>query len=149
MATLLEQHQKTMTLGGKHVVVRRGYLPEREVVAATGPLPVKAPQVRVRSCCSTRFKSNVVPPYVRKLLHASAALPRLCLRGVSNGTISEALGVLLRRLATVFFVERGQLGFAFRRRQDRASRARPSFQKGPPGDRKHADSAIACYGVVA
>ncbi|OYR25101.1 IS256 family transposase [Brucella grignonensis] len=95
LATLLEQYGNVKTLDGRRAVVRNGYLPEREVVTAIGPVPVKVPKVRDRSGSGVKFNSNIVPPYIRKSPRVSAALPWLYLRGVSTGNMSEALSVLL------------------------------------------------------
>jgi putative transposase len=95
LATLLEQYGNVKTLEGRRAVVRNGYLPERKVVTAIGPVPVKVPKVRDRSGSGVKFNSNIVPPYIRKSSRVSAALPWLYLRGVSTGDMSEALSVLL------------------------------------------------------
>jgi putative transposase len=95
LATLLEQYGNVKTLDGRRAVVRNGYLPEREVVTAIGPVPVKVPKVRDRSGSGAKFNSNIVPPYIRKSPRVSAALPWLYLRGVSTGNMGEALSVLL------------------------------------------------------
>ena len=90
-ATLLEQYANVRTLSGKQAVVRNGYLPERDVLTAAGPVSVKALKVRDRSGTGVKFNSAVVPPYVRKSPRASAALPWLYLKGVSTDDMSEAL----------------------------------------------------------
>ncbi|AJY38098.1 transposase, Mutator family protein (plasmid) [Burkholderia humptydooensis] len=95
MAALLEQYSNVKTLDGRRAIVRNGYLPEREVVTAVGPVPVQVPKVRDRSGSGVKFNSNIVPPYVRKSPRVSAALPWLYLRGVSTGDMSEAFSVLL------------------------------------------------------
>ncbi|MBC8733452.1 IS256 family transposase [Paraburkholderia sp. UCT2] len=95
LATLLEQYGNVKTLDGRRAVVRNGYLPEREVVTAIGPVSVKVPKVRDRSGSGVKFNSNIVPPYIRKSSRVSAALPWFYLRGVSTGDMSEALSVLL------------------------------------------------------
>ena len=82
-------------MAGKKAVVRNGYLPERDVFTAAGPVSVKVPKVRDRSGTGVKFNSTVVPPYVRKSPRVSAALPWLYLKGVSTGDMSEALSVLL------------------------------------------------------
>ena len=92
---LLEQYANVRTLSGKKAVVRNGYLPERDVLTAAGPVAVKVPKVRDRSGTGVKFNSSVVPPYVRKSPRVSAALPWLYLKGVSTGDMSEALSVLL------------------------------------------------------
>ena len=95
LAALLEQYANVRTLSGKKAVVRNGYLPERDVLTAAGPVSVKVPKVRDRSGTGVKFNSTVVPPYVRKSPRVSAALPWLYLKGVSTGDMSEALSVLL------------------------------------------------------
>ncbi|WP_198287759.1 transposase, partial [Burkholderia humptydooensis] len=84
LAALLEQYSNVKTLDGRRAIVRNGYLPEREVVTAVGPVPVQVPKVRDRSGSGVKFNSNIVPPYVRKSPRVSAALPWLYLRGVST-----------------------------------------------------------------
>ncbi|WP_178391911.1 transposase, partial [Caballeronia sordidicola] len=95
LTTLLERYDNVKTLDGRRAVIRNGYLPEREVVTAIGPITVKVPKVRDRSGSGVKFNSNIVPPYIRKSPRVSAALPWLYLRGVSTGDMGEALSVLL------------------------------------------------------
>lgn len=95
LAALLDQYSNVKTLDGRRAIVRNGYLPEREVVTAIGPVSVQVPKVRDRSGSGVKFNSNIVPPYVRKSPRVSAALPWLYLRGVSTGDMSEACSVLL------------------------------------------------------
>ena len=85
LAALLEQYANVRTLSGKQAVVRNGYLPQRDVLTAAGPVSVKVPKVRDRSGTGVKFNSAVVPPYVRKSPRVSAALPWLYLKGVSTG----------------------------------------------------------------
>ena len=75
--------------------MRNGYLPERDVLTAAGPVSVRVPKVRDRSRTGVKFHAAVVPPYVRKSPRVSVALPWLYLKGVSSGDMSEALSVLL------------------------------------------------------
>jgi transposase-like protein len=95
LAELLAQYSNVTTLVGKRAVVRNGYLPERDVLTAAGPVPVKVPKVRDRSGAGVKFNSAIVPPYVRKSPRVSAALPWLYLKGISTGDMGEALSVLL------------------------------------------------------
>ncbi|PND82914.1 IS256 family transposase, partial [Escherichia coli] len=55
LATLLEQYANVRTLTGKKAVVRNGYLPERDVLTAAGPVAVKVPKVRDRSGTGVKF----------------------------------------------------------------------------------------------
>jgi transposase-like protein len=99
LAELLAQYANVKTLAGRQAVVRNGYLPEREVVTAAGPIAVKVPKVRDRSGTGVKFNSAIVPPYVRKSPRVSAALPCLYLNGISTSDMSEALSVLLTEVA--------------------------------------------------
>ena len=92
---LLDQYDNVTDLGGRKLVVRNGYLPEREVLTALGPVPVRVPKVRDRSGSGVKFNSALVPPYVRKAKRVEAALPWLYLRGISTGDMQEALSVLV------------------------------------------------------
>ena len=92
---LLDQYDNVTDLGGRKLVVRNGYLPEREVLTALGPVPVRVPKVRDRSGSGVKFNSALVPPYVRKTKSVEAALPWLYLRGISTGDMQEALSVLV------------------------------------------------------
>lgn len=95
LAELLHQHSNVTMLDGRRTVVRNGYLPEREVLTAIGPVPVKVPKVRDRSGQGMKFNSSIVPPYVRRSARVSAALPWLYLKGISTGDMGEALQELL------------------------------------------------------
>ncbi|MEM5373444.1 IS256 family transposase, partial [Paraburkholderia azotifigens] len=95
LASMLEQYNNVKSIDGRRAVVRNGYLPEREVITAIGPVTVQVPKVRDRSGSGIRFNSTVVPPYVRKSARVSAALPWLYLRGISTGDMSEAMGIML------------------------------------------------------
>jgi transposase-like protein len=95
LAELLGQFSNVTTLHGQRTIVRNGYLPERDVLTAAGPVTVKVPKVRDRSGGGVKFNSQIVPPYVRKSPRVSSALPWLYLKGISSGDMSEALRVLL------------------------------------------------------
>jgi len=95
LAQLLEHYENVKTLTGQRSVVRNGYLPEREVLTAVGPVAVTVPKVRDRSGAGVKFNSALVPPYVRRSARVSAALPWLYLKGISTGDMSEALKVLV------------------------------------------------------
>ncbi|MFC7632990.1 IS256 family transposase [Paraburkholderia humisilvae] len=94
LSELMERFANVKTLQGQRAVVRNGYLPEREVLTAAGPIAVRVPKVRDRSGSGVKFNSTIVPPYVRKSPRVSAALPWLYLKGISTGDMGEALSVL-------------------------------------------------------
>jgi transposase-like protein len=95
LQAFLSEYTKVTDLRGRKIVVRNGYLPEREVLTGLGAVPVRVPKVRDRSGGGIKFNSALVPPYVRKAKRVEAALPWLYLRGISTGDMQEALAVLL------------------------------------------------------
>jgi transposase-like protein len=88
---LTSSYAHVTTTGGQRVVVRNGYHPERDILTAAGPVPVKVPKVRDRSGSGIKFNSQLVPPYVRRTPCVSAALPWLYLKGISTGDMSGRL----------------------------------------------------------
>ena len=91
----LELYRERRDERGRCAVVRNGYQPERAVLTGIGPVTVKVPKVRSRSEESVVFRSQLVPPYVRRARSIEAALPWLYLHGVSTGDMAEALEVLV------------------------------------------------------
>lgn len=71
----LQRHAAARDAQGRQAVVRNGYLPEREVLSGIGPLAVSVPRARDRSGEGQRFRSSLVPPYVRRAKSVDAVLP--------------------------------------------------------------------------
>jgi transposase-like protein len=64
------------TLGdGRSDLVRNGFQPQREVLTGLGSVPVKVPKARDRAGRGRVFRSELVPPYVRKAASVEAVLP--------------------------------------------------------------------------
>jgi putative transposase len=80
---------------GHQIVVRNGYLPEREILTGIGPVTVKVPKVRDRSGSGIRFTSTLLPPYLRKTKSMEETIPWLYLKGISTGDFTEALQALV------------------------------------------------------
>jgi len=95
----LQQHAGRRDAQGRQAVVRNGYLPEREVLSGIGPVTVSMPRARDRSGEGQRFRSSLVPPYVRRSKSVDAVLPWLYLKGVSTGDMREALAALVGKEA--------------------------------------------------
>jgi len=80
---------------GRALVTRNGYAREREVVLGAGSVAVKAPRVNDRRSSTDgerkRFKSAILPPYMRKSPKVSEVLPLLYLHGLSTGDFAPAL----------------------------------------------------------
>jgi putative transposase len=80
---------------GHALVTRNGYAKEREVLLGAGAVEVRAPRVYDRRVDEDgerqRFKSVILPPYVRRSPKVSEVLPLLYLHGLSSGDFLPAL----------------------------------------------------------
>ena len=81
---------------GRALVVRNGYTRSREVVCGAGAIEVRAPRINDKrvdqeSGRRMRFKSSIVPPYVRRSPKVCEVLPLLYLHGLSSGDFVPAL----------------------------------------------------------
>lgn len=81
---------------GRALVVRNGYARSREVVCGAGNIEVRAPRVNDKRVDETtgerkRFKSTILPPYMRRSAKVSEVLPLLYLHGLSSGDFAPAL----------------------------------------------------------
>lgn len=80
---------------GRRAVVRNGYLPERTVQTGIGDVDVRVPKVRDRSGGGACFRSELLPPYLKRARSVEELIPWLYLKGVSTGDYQEALSALL------------------------------------------------------
>jgi transposase-like protein len=80
---------------GRALVVRNGYARERELLLGAGAVEVKAPRVNDRRIDEEgnrrRFKSVILPPYMRRSPKVTEVLPLLYLHGLSSGDFVPAL----------------------------------------------------------
>lgn len=80
---------------GHALVVRNGYASEREILCGAGAVEVKAPRVNDRRLNEEgnrkRFKSVILPPYVRRSPKVGEVLPLLYLHGLSSGDFASLL----------------------------------------------------------
>jgi putative transposase len=80
---------------GHSLVVRNGYAREREVLCGAGAVEVRAPRVNDRRVDKSgqrrRFKSVILPPYMRRSPKVTEVLPLLYLHGLSSGDFVPAL----------------------------------------------------------
>lgn len=79
---------------GHAQVVRNGQARERQVTLAAGTVKVRAPRVNDRRP-GQHFRSQILPPYMRRSPAVDEAVPALYLHGLSTGDFSEALTALL------------------------------------------------------
>ena len=90
----LEAHACERDEAGRRLVVRNGYLPQREILTGAGPLDIKQPRVRDKRP-GERFTSAILPSYMRRAPSIDALVPTLYLKGVSTGDFTEALSAIL------------------------------------------------------
>ena len=81
---------------GRRLVVRNGHARPRTVTTAAGGIAVSAPRVNDRRVDPgtgerARFRSSILPPWVRKSPKVAEVLPLLYLHGMSSGDFAPAL----------------------------------------------------------
>ena len=80
---------------GHALVVRNGYAREREILLGAGAVEVRAPRVDYKRMDADgkrkRFKSVILPPYMRRSPKVCEILPLLYLHGLSSGDFLPAL----------------------------------------------------------
>lgn len=92
----LEAAQGERDERGHALVVRNGYHNGRQVLCGAGTIGVKAPRVNDRRVDERtgqrkRFKSAILPPYMRRSPKVTEVLPLLYLHGLSSGDFAPAL----------------------------------------------------------
>lgn len=97
VAMYLAERAELVDAKGHQVVVRNGFLPERQVMTGIGAVPVTQPRVRDRRSPAERekFTSAILPPYLRRAKSVEELLPWLYLKGISTGDFGDALQALL------------------------------------------------------
>ncbi len=84
---------------GRARVVRNGRASPRKVTLGSGTIEVRAPRVDDRreteDGSRRRFRSQILPPYMRRSPKVAEVLPILYLRGLSTGDFKEGLAALL------------------------------------------------------
>jgi transposase-like protein len=97
--SFLCQYRELRDDQGRKRVVRNGHLPERSVQTGIGPVEVKVPRARDRQAdpqsAPIRFKSSLLPPYLRKTRSMEELIPWLYLKGISTNDFTEALAALV------------------------------------------------------
>jgi len=98
VSDFLDRHSRFLTEEGQQRLVRRGHLPEREIMTGIGPVGVRAPRVRDRvgqGEARIRFSSAFLPPYARRSKSLEVLIPILYLKGISTRDFEETLAALL------------------------------------------------------
>lgn len=110
IADWIERHASLTDEAGRQQVVRNGHHPTRTLVTGVGPVEVSQPRVLDRRIVGQnadgqdvdadgrvveRFRSKILPPYLRKTKAIEELIPWLYLKGVSTGDFAEALQALV------------------------------------------------------
>ena len=95
LQAFLDDHADHRLPDGRRAVVRNGHQPERSVQTGIGDVPVRLPKTRDRSGTGCRFRSGLLPPYLRRTRSIEELLPWLYLKGISTGDFQDALTALL------------------------------------------------------
>ena len=96
LAEFLSQYQDMTGSGGRPLVV---HLHQREIMTGIGPVDIKVAKTRDRGGQGIHFRSELLPPYIKRIKSIETVLPWLCLKGISTGDFSEALAALLGKNA--------------------------------------------------
>jgi transposase-like protein len=94
VAEFIARHRELTDARERRRIVRNGYKPERTIQTGIGAVAVKAPRVRDREG-EIKFRSSILPAYLRRTRSIEELLPWLYLKGLSTGDFSEALAALL------------------------------------------------------
>ena len=101
-------HAERRDEAGRRLVVRNGMSEARMIVTGAGPLKVRTPRVDDRvleKAGEIRFKSSLVPPYLRRTKNIEELVPVLYLKGISTGDFTEALENILGKDVAGFSAE--------------------------------------------
>jgi putative transposase len=106
----IDRHAEVVDDHGHRQVVRNGHHPARTIVTGVGPVEVAQQRVHDRRIVGTddhgqaldaagqpveRFRSSILPPYLRKTKALEELIPWLYLKGVSTGDFGAALQALV------------------------------------------------------
>ena len=95
----IDSHQNLTDETGKQIVVRNGYLPERDILTGVGALNLKQPRVRTRESnlqnVEEIFSSKILPRYLKRIPSIDNLIPLLYLKGISTNDFPTALSAIL------------------------------------------------------
>jgi transposase-like protein len=109
VASWIESHKEVVDENGHRMIVRNGHMPTRTIVTGVGSVAVTQPRVHDRRSEEAigedgqpveRFRSKILPPYLRKTKSMEELIPWLYLKGVSTSDFTDALQALLGPQAT-------------------------------------------------
>ena len=95
----VDSHKNLTDETGKQIVVRNGYLPERDILTGVGALNLKQPRVRTRESnmqnVEETFSSKILPRYLKRIPSIDNLIPLLYLKGISTNDFPTALSAIL------------------------------------------------------
>jgi putative transposase len=95
----LSQYSDLKDAQGRKRITRNGHLPLRKIQTGIGPVAVNVPRARDRQPDNglgpIRFRSSLLPPYLKKTRSMEELIPWLYLKGVSTNDFSDALAALV------------------------------------------------------
>jgi putative transposase len=94
----LEKYKNYVNRDGTRQVVRNGHQPERTLLTAAGPIPVRRPRVDDRILeekGEQRFCSHILPKFMRRAASLDSLIPALYLQGISTDDFPTALEAVL------------------------------------------------------
>ena len=93
------KHSSLKDENGKKVVIKNGYMPQRDIVTGMGPLAITQPRIddrNLKGCLDgARFTSNILPRYLRRMPSIDNLIPVLYLKGISTNDFPTALSAIL------------------------------------------------------
>jgi len=98
VSSFIEKYQYLLDNKGDRLIVRNGYSRPRKIVTGAGQLEISTPRIDdriLKKHGEQRFKSSIIPPYLRRTANINELLPVLYLKGISTGDFTEALKAIL------------------------------------------------------
>ena len=95
LTEFLARYEEVTDSLGRRQIVRNGYLPQREIMTGLGPVDIQVPKTRDKGGQGLHFRSELLPPYIKRTKSVETVLPWLYLKGISTGDFTEALAALL------------------------------------------------------
>ncbi len=95
LTEFLARYEEVTDSLGRRQIVRNGYLPQRKIMTGLGPVDIQVPKTRDKGGQGLHFRSELLPPYIKRTKSVETVLPWLYLKGISTGDFTEALAALL------------------------------------------------------
>lgn len=90
----ISRHSAQLDGEGHRQVVRNGKAQARRVQTGLGEIDIQAPRVHDKRA-GKKFKSSILPPYLRRTKRIEGLVSWLYLKGISTGNMSQALAELM------------------------------------------------------